>query len=380
MGKKKICFIVAIPMSAEAFLRDHIAKLQEKFEVHLAANFPNNYTGGNYFKDVIFHNVHIQRKINFFYDFWALFELIHLFRDEKFSCVHSVTPKAGLLTACAGWLVRIPNRVHIFTGQVWSTCTGIKRSVLKLMDKIISRLDTLLLVDGESQRLFLINEGVLDKENSRVPANGSISGIKLDRFIVSESIRKAERNKFNLSAQDVCYIFLGRLNHDKGIGELFSAFNKMLPECPNAKLLLYGPDEEGYDSRIDAYPNIKRNINYFYPGRTSNPANALQAADVFVLPTWREGFGVSVLEAQALCLPVITSDAYGVIDASVNGETGLRCGVNDPDGLEKCMKRYYFSPNLRREHGLAGRDRVIKQFNNDLVSNAWMDIYTEMLG
>lgn len=379
MEKKKICFVVAIPGSAEAFLRDHIAALQAKYEVHLVANFPEGYDGSNYFNGVIYHQIPIQRKIQIWYDLKALYALFHLVKKEKFESIHSVTPKAGLLTACAGWLARVPNRIHIYTGQVWATCTGFKRILLKTMDKIIALLDTLLLVDGESQRQFLIQEGVLRLQNSQVLAYGSIAGVKLDRFIISPEIRRKERKRFGLKDDDICYIFLGRLNHDKGIGELFQAFDQLASECPKSKLLLYGSDEEGYDPQADSYSHIKRGENYFYPGLTSQPFNALQAGDVFVLPTWREGFGMSVIEAQGLALPVITSDAYGVVDASVEGETGLRCKVGDPTSLYEAMKEYYEHPELIKKHGEAGRKRVVEKFDNTIVSQAWLDFYDEIL-
>ena len=111
--------------------------------------------------------------------------------------------------------------------------------------------------------------------------------------MISEETRRVEREKLGFKEDDVCFIFMGRLNHDKGIGELFEAFNKLIPECPNAKLVLYGHDEEGYDPKAVTYANIKRGVNYFYPGHTSVPFASLQAGDVFVLPTWREGFGTS---------------------------------------------------------------------------------------
>lgn len=193
-------------------------------------------------------------------------------------------------------------------------------------------------------------------------------------------MRKEERSKLGLSDDQVVYIFLGRLNHDKGIGELYEAFNRLVAECPESILLFYGMDEEGYDAKVSEYSNIVRGKNYFFPGLTKTPFNALQAGDVFVLPTWREGFGVSVLEAQALGLPVITSDAYGVVDASVDGVTGLRCKVNDSEGLYRVMRQYYEDADLRRAHGLAGRKRVEEHFSNEVVSKAWRRIYEEMLG
>ena len=252
--------------------------------------------------------------------------------------------------------------------------------MLKGMDKIIATLNTRILVDGEGQRQYLIKEGVLTEKNSMVPAEGSIAGIKLERYMISSEVRQQEREGLGLTEDKVVYIFLGRLNHDKGICELYEAFNRLVVECPNSVLLFYGMDEEGYDAKAASYPNIKKGENYFFPGLTKTPFNALQAGDVFVLPTWREGFGVSVLEAQALGLPVITSDAYGVVDASVEGVTGLRCGVNDPEGLYKAMKQYYEDAELRKDHGQAGRERVEKHFSNDVVSKAWGDFYKEMLG
>lgn len=78
-------------------------------------------------------------------------------------------------------------------------------------------------------------------------------------------------------------------------------------------------------------------------------------------------------------MPVITSDAYGVIDASVPNETGLRCGVNDPEGLYHCMKLYYDTPKMRKQHGLNGRKRVEELFNNNVVTAAWLEYYCEIL-
>ena len=378
---KKIGFVVAIPLTATAFLMDHIAALQRSYEVHLICNFPDEESKRTFeAKGITCHRAPILRNINLIGDLKGLFALRKIFRKERFDCVHSVTPKAGLLTACAGWLARVPNRVHIFTGQVWATRKGAMRLMLKMMDKLIALFDTRILVDGEGQRQFLIKNGVLTEKNSSVPANGSIAGIKLERYVISEQVRRAERDNLGIPEDHVVYIFLGRLNHDKGIGELYEAFNRLVVDCPKAVLLFYGMDEEGYDEKVTDFPNIKKGENFFFPGLTKTPFNALQAGDVFVLPTWREGFGVSVLEAQALGLPVITSDAYGVVDASIPEVTGLRCGVNDSEGLYRCMKQYYDHPEMRKEHGMNGRKRVEEDFSNDLVSAAWLDFYKEMFG
>ena len=380
MKKKKIAFVVAIPGSAQSFLKNHFEELVKIYDVNLVANFPDEESKKEFEEmGVTCHGAPILRPISLGNDLKALAALRKLFKKEKFDSVHSVTPKAGLLTAVAGWMAGVKIRIHIYTGQVWATRKGIMRTILKWMDKIIATFDTHILVDGESQRQFLIKEGVVKAEKSRVLAHGSICGVKLERFCISEEVRKREREKFGFKDDDVVFIFLGRLNHDKGIGELYEAFNRLVPECPKAKLSLYGADEEGYEARAKDWPNLKRGENFFYPGSTPTPYDALQGGDVFVLPTWREGFGSSVIEAQALELPVITSDAYGVVDASVPNETGLRCHVDDPEGLYQCMKVYANDADLRKAHGKAGRERVFKLFDCHLVSKAWLEYYKELM-
>lgn len=378
--RNKICFVVALPCTARAFLKDHFSVLTKTYEVHLVANFPDEESKQEYHEmGVNCHNAPIERPISIVNDLKALFALCRIFKRERFDSTHSVTPKAGLLTSVASWMAGIKVRIHIYTGQVWATRKGMMRSLLKMMDKIIATFDNHILVDGEGQRQFLIKEGVLKPENSQVLANGSISGVKLERFVISDDVRRAERENFGFKDDDVVYIFLGRLNHDKGIGELYEAFNKLVVECPKSKLMLYGTDEENYETKTADYANLKRDENFFYPGRTSKPFDALQGGDVFVLPTWREGFGSSVIEAQALGLPVITSDAYGVVDASVPNETGLRCKVNDSEGLYACMKQYYDHPELIKIHGEAGKKRVFNLFDCNVVSAAWVKFYEELL-
>lgn len=258
MTKKKIAFVVAIPGSAEAFLTNHFEVLTQEYDVTLIANFPKDYNA-SCFKGmkINYINAPIKREISVKKDLKALWKLYKIFKKEKFDSVHSVTPKAGLLTAWASWFAGIKVRIHIYTGQVWATRKGVMRIALKMMDKMIATLDNHILVDGEGQRQFLIKEGVVKERNSQVLAHGSICGVKLEKFNISNNIRIAERAKFGFKDNDVVFIFLGRLNHDKGIGELYEAFNRLVPECPNAKLLFYGSDEEDYDAKANYFSNIK---------------------------------------------------------------------------------------------------------------------------
>lgn len=373
-----ICFIVAVPITAQAFLRDQIASLNTEYDVYLAGNIK----GKNDVKglDIVgWQHIDIERSVSIWKDLKATWQLAIYFRKMKFAAVHSVTPKAGLITALAGWFAGIKTRIHIFTGQVWCTRRGIKRFILKSLDRLIVGLDNHLLVDGEGQRQFLIKEKVLTEENSIVLGHGSICGVNLERFSTDGIARRRVRNELHLSDDRIVFVFMGRLNHDKGMYDLLPAFNRLAGERADVFLLLIGFDEENVASRFEDYCHLKRNENCLYYGPTSEPHILLQAGDVFVLPTYREGFGSSVIEASALGLPVICSNAYGVLDAMIDNVTGLRCNVGDSDSLYQAMKTLSDNKDFRLELGRAGKKRVEEYFDSRLITSLWVEFYHSVL-
>lgn len=379
MNKKKICFVVAVPITAQAFLKDHIRVLSEHYDVFLVANINSEEE----IKGLTLagcKKIEIERGISIIKDIKAAQQLNKYFKEIQFDAVHSVTPKAGLVTALAAKLAGIKHRTHIFTGQVWATQTGMMRWLLKSIDKLIVACDNHILVDGKSQRTFLEKEGVLESCKAMVFCHGSISGVNSERFVPDINARKEERVKIGIKDGVLTYIFLGRLNHDKGTGELYEAFNKLASEVSDVFLLFVGADEEGYLDKLPEYKNIQEGKNFHYYGLTRQPERVLNAGDVFVLPTYREGFGSSVLEAACIGLPCICSDAYGVLDAYVDGETGLQCKVGDVESLYQCMKKMHDDPELRESMGKKSRERALSDFNVKPISEAWLKFYKELLG
>ena len=328
--RKKICFVVAVPGTAESFLRDHIAALANEYDVFLVGNIKCenevkmlSLTG--------WQRIEIERGISLWRDLKAVFSLYKYFKKMNFNSVHSVTPKAGLLTSISAYFACIPVRIHIYTGQVWANKTGFMRHLLKMMDRIIALLDNHIIVDGKGQRQFLIQNKVVRDKNSKVLGSGSICGVNLERFKPSGDVRMAKRIELSIEDSKTVFVFMGRLNHDKGVYDLLSAFNRLASEREDVYLLLLGHDEENVSATFHKYSNIKEGENFCYYGATPEPYKMLQAGDVFVLPTYREGFGSSVIEASSLGLPVICSDAYGVMDAMIDDVTGIRCKVGNED-------------------------------------------------
>lgn len=376
--KKKICFIISCPNSAISFLKDNIFRLSSVFDVYIVANL-ESVSQFDCLNVKNCKDIKIVRDIHLFKDIKAAISLFIYFRKMKFSAVHSVTPKAGLLTAIAAFCARIPNRIHIFTGQVWVTRTGFMRWMLRGMDKLIALLDTNLLADGEAQRQFLIGQGVLKQSNSSVLASGSISGVNLERFSPTPEARMAVRNELNIAESTIVFVFLGRLCIDKGIRELLSAFAKISATHENVFLLLIGTDEGNCVSMVKDMPSLELGGNLMFYGQTPVPERLLQAGDVFCLPSYREGFNSSVIQASCLGLPVICSDAYGVIEGMVDEVTGIRCRVKDVQSLYVAMMRLYSDSKLRKKMGSNGRQRVLDHFSSDLVTNEWLSFYKSLL-
>lgn len=377
-NRKKICFIVSAPGTACAFLRRPIEKLSNYFDVYVVAN---GATAENLAQLKLsgFKDIPISRRPSPLMDLKALSILTQYFKDEKFDAVHSITKKASLLTTFAARWAKVPHRIHHFTGQMWCTMTGFRRRFYRYLDVIISRHDTNLLVDGYSQLKYLEENKIFPVGNASVLGHGSICGADTDRFAPNPAVRKELRDSIGISDNKVVFVFLGRLKREKGIGELLLAFDEILETCEDAFLLLVGVDEENWSSRLSDYKHVKNGENVVCYGKTPRPEALLAASDIFVLPTYREGFGVSVLEASSTGLPVICSDTYGVMDAMKDDITGLRCKTYDVKSLAKCMIKLYSDEDLRKELGEHGRDFVLNYFSADFVSDEWLKYYQEVL-
>ncbi|MRT93455.1 glycosyltransferase [Ancylomarina sp. 16SWW S1-10-2] len=377
--KKRICIVVSQFGTARGFLRDHILILSSEVDVYLVGHFDDQeMIDAKQLAIVECKSIPICRNINLYYDLKSVFELRKYFKQKMFSVVHSVTPKAGLINSLAGRLANIENRVHIFTGQVWHTHKGLMKLLLITFDKLIAKLNTHILVDGESQRQFLIQHKVIKTQNSSVLGKGSISGVNVSRFTPSKSIRDEFRRDLNLKNK-VVFSFLGRLNVDKGILNLFEAFNTLCEENDSVHLLIIGWDEANMIDSLSEYPNIKQNENFTFFGPTLTPEKVLQAADVFCLPSYREGFGTSVLEASCLRIPVICSDTYGLMDAMINDVTGLRHEVGNSNSLFVQMKKITDDIDLRERLGENGEVNIHDNFSGAYLSKEWLKFYKSLV-
>jgi glycosyltransferase involved in cell wall biosynthesis len=377
-GTPRLCFVVSSPMTAEAFLAGHVRALADHFDVHLIVNGdPAAITHPDLARATI-HRARIERAISPLEDLQGLAQLYRIMRRERFAAVHSVTPKAGLLTAIAAFLARVPLRFHTFTGQVWATRRGVGRTLLKALDAVIARLNTHLFVDSASQRAFLQHEGVLASKQGIVLGHGSVCGVDAERFRPDAQARAAVRSELGIPDTALVYLFVGRLTRDKGVLELASAFAAVARDHQESFLVLVGPDEDTLEPRIrEACGAIDSKLRFV--AWSNAPERYMAAADVFCLPSHREGFGSTIIEAAAAGLPAIGSRIYGVTDAIDDGATGLFFERGDVAGLSAAMRTLAEDPHTRAAMGVAARSRAVRDFSKASITAALVAFYTAAL-
>jgi glycosyltransferase involved in cell wall biosynthesis len=367
--KPKIAFVVSTFFQIHAFMRPHIFTLAKKYDITVCLPDDLKELREDLDLPVSYHFISIKRQISPLHDLITLLEIFWHFKKVRYCAVHTITPKAGLLGTLASYAAGVPTRIHTYQGEVWATATGQRRQILRGFDRLTAKLSTHQTIVSKSEQSFLQSERVLHPTQGVVLGNGSIGGVDLERFYPNPIERKRQREILGYSDEDVVFIFLGRITADKGIKVLENAFASVVAACPKAKLLLVGPDE-------GAVPNTHPSLTVkpFDP----QPEAVLQAADVLVLPSFREGFGVVVLEAAACGLPAIGSNIYGLQDAIIDGQTGFLFPAHDSETLARHMIEMCNNSPMRLRLGRAARQRVEKDFAQDAVVAAFNDYYEHL--
>jgi glycosyltransferase involved in cell wall biosynthesis len=375
-SKPKICFITASELTVRWFLLDQLAALSQRYDVTLIVNTDNAGFLADTGVSVRVLPVRIERKISLWRDGLALLHLVQIMRHEQFTAVHSVTPKAGLLAMLAAAFSRVPVRIHTFTGQVWATRKGNARRLLKLLDTVTARLTTHLLVDSNSQRQFLIDESVTSAAKASVLGHGSISGVDVKRFSPNLLNRQKVRAGLSLNEADVVFMYLGRLNADKGLLDLAEAF--ALSAQANWHWIIVGPDEANLMPELMRIcEKVAAQVHFL--GRSHAPEVEMAAADVFCLPSYREGFGTVLIEAAAMGIPVLASRIYGITDAVVEGETGLLHAPKSVEEIAAKMRLLADDADLRKRLGEQGMVRARRDFSQEYVTAEVLAFYARVV-
>lgn len=375
--KYSILVVVAVAMTVKVFLLNYLRALSKDYDVTVVSSDDASALADVLPDGVKYVSIDIQRNISPLRDLMALLSLIRFMKSHHFDMIHSVTPKAGLLSQFAAWISGIGIRVHTFTGQLWANRQGMSRGFLKMFDRVIALCATCTLADSASQREFLITEKVLSAAKIDVLGQGSISGVDVQRFQPNPEVRQAVREQLSFSDEDVLALFVGRMNRDKGVLDLVTAFTQASRHLPGLKLLLVGPDEANMALEINRLSGDNRNIKML--GSTSRPEDYMAAADFFCLPSYREGFGTVVIEAAACGLPTMASSIYGLTDAVEDGLSGQLHAPKDVGEIAELLQKFTVEAEWRQQLGRHARQRILEQFSAEIMVEAQMHFVKRLL-
>lgn len=317
----------------------------------------------------IVHKVDMNRDISVIKDIISLLKLIVLFIKEKPHIVNAGTPKAGLLGMIASYVTRRPYRVYTVRGLRLETVTGSKYKILYVMEKIAMYCATDIVAISKSLKDRIIELNLNNNKPITVFGFGSSNGLNLSEFRKDDN--KLDSSLMSEIQGQFLVGYVGRIVKDKGIEDLIKAFKLLENRIENVKLLLIGSIEEGDSVNKSDLKFIQENENVIHIDHVENPVKYYNNMDVFIFPTYREGFGNVSIEAQSLGVPVITYDVTGAKDTVLNNKTGFIVEPGDYIEIANKIEKLLKDEKLKKGMGLNGERWAKSHFSNEII---WKDM------
>lgn len=372
----KLIRVSTIPLSLNILLKNQFLFLKKYYNVIAVASSGEDLQELKKRENINTKAIEINRKISLFNDLISLWKLYSYFKKEKPLIVHSITPKAGLLSMIAAKMANVPVRMHTFTGLIFPTRTGAMKTLLIKMDQLLCLCATNIYPEGNGVKNDLINYKIT-KKALKILANGNVNGIDLEYFDPAK-ISEEEKNKLKkellIQNGDFIFIFIGRLVKDKGINELVKAFKNLNQN--NNKLLLVGPLETEQDPLLaETLQEISSNKNIISMGFQKDVRPYLAISDVLAFPSYREGFPNVVMQAGAMELPSIVTDINGSNEIIINNENGMIIPAKNDLFLQNAMSKMQLDDDFRNILKLNSRRLIAERFQQKVVLDALLKEY-----
>lgn len=385
--KHKVLHVFSIEATADNFFDGQFRYLVEHgYEIHVASSDSPKASDFAARNHITFHPVEVNRSMSPMADLRTVKALRQYIRQNGFEAVFGHTPKGALLAMLAARLAGVRHRVYYRHGLIYTTAKGFKHWVLKKEEQFVSLLATRIVNVSPSLSALAVKDHLNPARKQLVLGQGTCGGIDTQilfnpKLVLAEQV-EAVRSRMGIAPDSLVFGFCGRICNDKGIPELveaFALFRQAHPEC-KAKLMLVGR----FDTRDGVSEQVKQRIesdkDIITTGTIDRQAIPIYyaAMDVFVFPSHREGFGMSVLEASAMCKPILVSKSHGCIDSIRENVTGLYIPL-EAAGICKGMERM-MDKEERKRLGEGGRTFVTENFDIRVMWPITLKMYEEVLG
>lgn len=381
--KSKIIRTSTVPQSLNTLLKGQLKYLNSYYDVIGLSSKGEQLLEVNKREGVKTIDVNMERRIAPFKDIISLIKLIVVFRKERPLIIHSITPKAGLLTMLAGKIAGVPIRLHTFTGLIFPTRTGLMQKLLIKMDQLLCWSATDIFPEGNGVKNDLIRFNIT-KKPLEVIANGNVNGIDLSYFC-PDAIKLTKlqelKQELNIKEEEFVFIFVGRLVRDKGINELINAFVRLQQKVNRSiKLILVGPLETELDPlEATTLKNINENEDIISVGYQKDVRPYLGISDALVFPSYREGFPNVVIQAGAMNLPSIVSDINGCNEIIIEGINGSIIPVKDISILVERMYQLIYDKEYYNSLKQNSRKLILERYEQSVVWDAVLEKYSNAI-
>lgn len=332
---------------------------------------------------VPYYEIPMSREISLGKDFRSLVHFLRYFAKVKPDAVHGNTPKGALLSMLAAKLTGVRTRIYMCHGLRYQGASGRKRKLLMAMEKLTCWCATHVLCVSQGVRDTLAVDALCSPQKSRVIGNGSCNGIDMDLFnpdAYSDARKAALRARYGIAPGQFVFVSVGRIVKDKGVNEMIHAYLRCRREHPDVRLLMLGTFEDRLnpvDAEVAAL--IKGNREgVVYCGEQRDVKPFLAASQCLLLPSYREGFGLVLMEAGAMGLPVVSSDIIGC-KTVVTHDNGLLVPPRDSESLYQAMKSMVEDKPLYARFVARTRHSIGERFQQKMLWNQYLTFYRSVI-
>lgn len=385
----KLIRVTTVPISLLILLKNQLEFMSDFYEVIAVSSGGEGLNQVREQTGVRTIPIEMTRKITPIKDLIALWNLYKLMKQEQPRYVHTHTPKAGLLGMIAAKMAGVPVRLHTVAGMPLLESKGIKRRVLDIVEKVTYSCASKVYPNSIHMKDIILENKYCSPSKLHVIGNGSSNGIDTNHFDPKIFLKGSTpalakmkiREEKGIPASDIIYCFIGRIVRDKGIKELVNAFVDINKTRPGTRLILVGPFENDLDpldkateDTITSHPSID------WVGFKKDVRPYLFLSDIFVFPSYREGFPNVVMQAGAMGIPSIVSNINGCNEIIINQENGIIVPPKNDQELQLAMAKLYDNPNLRQKMAQNSRGMIISRYEQSYVWNEMLKEYRSFNG